>query len=239
MKRLIVLLALAVLVAVAASSALGRIAGPGATTGCAKGAVAAKVGGKAVCLRVGLACKAALNSAYKRHGFTCVARHLRRTPKKGASPVPPPTTTTTPSTSFTLTSTAFVDGAAIPAMYTCDGANVSPPLSWTGAPAGTKSFALMLDDPNAPGGTFTQWITYNIPAGAAGLGRGRAASIRASMTRAARSTLAPVPRRPTAHTTTSSTCTPSGSKLSCSKTLPQGGPCSSPRSRGSHLTERP
>ena len=173
MKRLIVLLALAVLVAVAASAALGRNAGPGATTRCAKGAVAAKVGGKAVCLHVGLACKAALNSAYKRHGFTCVARHLRRTPKKGGSPVPPPTTTTTPSASFTLTSTAFADGEAIPATYTCDGANVSPPLSWTGAPAGTKSFALMLDDPNAPGGTFTHWITYNIPAGAAGLGEGQ------------------------------------------------------------------
>ena len=173
MKRLIVLLALAVLLAVAASSALGRSTGPGATTRCAKGAVAAKVGGKAVCLHVGLACKAAHNSAYKRHGFTCVAGHLRKTPTKVGPPVPPPTTTTTPSASFTLTSTAFADGAAIPAMYTCDGADVSPPLSWTGAPAGTKSFALMLDDPNAPGGTFTHWITYNIPAGAAGLGDGQ------------------------------------------------------------------
>jgi Raf kinase inhibitor-like YbhB/YbcL family protein len=58
-------------------------------------------------------------------------------------------------------------------MYTCDGANVSPPLSWTRAPAGTKSFALMLDDPNAPSGTFTHWITYDIPAGTAGLGEGQ------------------------------------------------------------------
>jgi hypothetical protein len=130
--------------------------------------VAAKVGGKAVCLHVGLACKASLNSAYKRHGFTCVAGHLRKTPA-----TPPTTTTPTPSASFTLTSTAFADGAAIPAMYTCDSANVSPPLSWTRAPSGTKSFALMLDDPNAQSGTFTHWITYDIPAGTAGLGEGQ------------------------------------------------------------------
>ncbi len=172
MKRLIVLLAVAVLVAVAVSSAVARTAGPGATAKCAKGAVAAKVGGKAVCLHVGLACKAALDSAYKRHGFTCVARHLRKTRAKGGSPVPTTTTTTPPPASFTLTSTAFADGAAIPAMYTCDGADVSPPLSWMGAPAGTKSFALMLDEPNAPGGTVTDWITYNIAARAAGLGEG-------------------------------------------------------------------
>src|SRR5438067_10718674 len=51
---------------------------------------------------------------------------------------------------FALTSTAFTDGTAIPAKYTCDEADVSPPLAWSGAPPGTVSFALIVDDPDAP-----------------------------------------------------------------------------------------
>src|SRR6185437_3021384 len=51
---------------------------------------------------------------------------------------------------FTLTSTAFTEGAAIPSRFTCDGAGTAPPLAWTGAPSGTKSFALIADDPDAP-----------------------------------------------------------------------------------------
>src|SRR5262249_4210227 len=61
-----------------------------ATAACAKGAVAARVGGKTVCLRVGAACKAAYNSIYKKHGFTCVAGHMRKTPAaKPPAPAPP------------------------------------------------------------------------------------------------------------------------------------------------------
>ena len=65
--------------------------------------------------------------------------------------------------SLTVISSAFAAGGAIPAKYTCEGANVSPPLSWTGAPAGTRSFALICDDPDAPAGTWVHWVLYNLP----------------------------------------------------------------------------
>ena len=65
---------------------------------------------------------------------------------------------------FTLTSTAFGDGAAIPIKHTCDGVDVSPPLAWSGAPAGTRSFALIADDPDAPAGSWVHWVVYKLPA---------------------------------------------------------------------------
>jgi len=65
---------------------------------------------------------------------------------------------------FTLTSAAFRDGAGIPVKYTCDDVDVSPPLSWSGAPAGTGGFALIVDDPDAPAGTWVHWVLYNLPA---------------------------------------------------------------------------
>jgi phosphatidylethanolamine-binding protein (PEBP) family uncharacterized protein len=66
---------------------------------------------------------------------------------------------------FQITSSAFSPGGRIPAKYTVDGSNTSPPLSWSNAPEGTKSFALILDDPDAPRpGGFTHWVVYNIPA---------------------------------------------------------------------------
>jgi hypothetical protein len=74
--------------------------------------------------------------------------------------------------SFRLTSDAFADGAAIPTDHTCDGADRSPPLHWDGAPEGTKAFALIMDDPDAPGGTFTHWVLYNVPGAAKGLTEG-------------------------------------------------------------------
>ena len=91
MKQLDVLVALVVLVAVAASSALGQNSRRDETVACAKGAVAVRVGGKRVCLRVGTICKAKYNSIYKRHGFTCVAGHLRKsTQPKPPAPTPEP-----------------------------------------------------------------------------------------------------------------------------------------------------
>ncbi len=68
-----------------------------------------------------------------------------------------------PPATLELASTAFPDGGNIPVKYTCDGENVSPPLAWGGPPAGTKSFALICDDPDAPIGVFTHWVIFNIP----------------------------------------------------------------------------
>jgi hypothetical protein len=63
-----------------------------------------------------------------------------------------------------LTSTAFTEGAAIPAQYTCDAKNISPPLKWSGVPAGAKSLALIVDDPDAPSSTWVHWVLYDLPA---------------------------------------------------------------------------
>lgn len=63
-----------------------------------------------------------------------------------------------------LSSSAFTGGGTIPSKYTCDGQNISPPLSWQGEPAKTKSFALIVDDPDAPVGVWDHWLLYNIPA---------------------------------------------------------------------------
>jgi len=64
---------------------------------------------------------------------------------------------------FTIKSSAFENGATIPKKYTCDGADVSPPLSWSGAPAGTQSYALICDDPDAPMGTWVHWVLWGLP----------------------------------------------------------------------------
>jgi len=71
--------------------------------------------------------------------------------------------------SITLSSTAFAAGTSIPADYSCKGRSVSPPLAWKDSPAGTKSFALIMDDPDAPMGTFVHWVIFNIPASSSGL----------------------------------------------------------------------
>src|SRR5512133_579902 len=76
-----------------------------------------------------------------------------------------------------LTSTAFSHLASIPALYTCDGRNVSPPLEWSGVPAGTKSLALIVYDPDAPDPaapkmTWVHWVLYNLPVNATGLQQG-------------------------------------------------------------------
>ncbi|TFG58647.1 MAG: YbhB/YbcL family Raf kinase inhibitor-like protein, partial [Spirochaetales bacterium] len=73
---------------------------------------------------------------------------------------------------MTITSSAFTEGSMIPSKYTCDGADISPALAWEGAPAGTKSFTLIADDPDAPGGTWVHWVIYGIPAAAKGLPEG-------------------------------------------------------------------
>lgn len=73
---------------------------------------------------------------------------------------------------FTLGSDAFGPNEAIPLRYSCDGADISPALSWIEAPQGTRTFALVMDDPDAPVGVFTHWVLFNIPASARGLAEG-------------------------------------------------------------------
>jgi Raf kinase inhibitor-like YbhB/YbcL family protein len=63
-----------------------------------------------------------------------------------------------------LASEAFADGGVIPARYTCDGDDVSPPLAWRDAPPGTVTFALVVDDPDAPAGTWVHWVLFDVPA---------------------------------------------------------------------------
>ena len=73
--------------------------------------------------------------------------------EKGAMPV------------FNVSSDAFARDGPIPVIYTCDGTNISPPLSWGPVPQGTASIAILVTDPDAPSGTFIHWVAYNIPPG--------------------------------------------------------------------------
>lgn len=78
---------------------------------------------------------------------------------------------------FTLSSTAFAAGEAIPARYGCDGEDLSPPLDWSGVPAEARSLALIVDDPDAPSGTFTHWLAWGVDPGKGGLGEGEPAPV--------------------------------------------------------------
>jgi Raf kinase inhibitor-like YbhB/YbcL family protein len=71
-----------------------------------------------------------------------------------------------------LSSPAFGEGTSIPVQYTCDGQDASPLLEWNGAPQGTRSLALIMDDPDAPGGTFTHWLVYALAPGMTHLSEG-------------------------------------------------------------------
>jgi len=68
-----------------------------------------------------------------------------------------------PAVTMTLTSSAFERGSTIPRAHTCDGDDRSPPLAWTGAPSGARSFALVMDDPDARHGTWVHWVLWNLP----------------------------------------------------------------------------
>jgi Raf kinase inhibitor-like YbhB/YbcL family protein len=76
------------------------------------------------------------------------------------------------SMAFELTSAAFAAGATIPQKHTCDGGDVSPPLAWNDPPSGTKAFALVCEDPDAPAGTWVHWVLYDVPATARSLPEG-------------------------------------------------------------------
>jgi len=74
--------------------------------------------------------------------------------------------------SIQITSTGFKEGGNIPRLYTCDDRNVSPPLAWSGVPSKTMSLAIILEDPDAPSGTFVHWVLFNLPPGLSGLEQG-------------------------------------------------------------------
>ncbi|HUC11402.1 MAG TPA: YbhB/YbcL family Raf kinase inhibitor-like protein [Stellaceae bacterium] len=71
-----------------------------------------------------------------------------------------------------LASPAFTSGSPIPAVYTCDGADISPPLTWSGVPRGTGSLVLIVEDPDAPSGVFRHWAVFDIPPATGGLATG-------------------------------------------------------------------
>ena len=71
-----------------------------------------------------------------------------------------------------ISSTAFSEGMAIPRKHTCDDQNVSPQLSWSDVPTGTRSLALVMDDPDAPSGTFVHWVLFDIPSAFSELSEG-------------------------------------------------------------------
>jgi Raf kinase inhibitor-like YbhB/YbcL family protein len=86
-----------------------------------------------------------------------------------AAPEVAPQQTPSPANVFTLTSTIFKEGQPIPRQYTCDGVNVSPSLEWTAVPKTARTIAIIVDDPDAPSGTFTHWLLYNLSSETMGL----------------------------------------------------------------------
>jgi len=73
---------------------------------------------------------------------------------------------------FKLTIPAFADGGLIPKLHTCEGADISPSLEWDGEPAATRSLALIVDDPDAPAGTWNHWLLYDLPPAVRSLAQG-------------------------------------------------------------------
>lgn len=96
-----------------------------------------------------------------------LARAIPATPSPdaAASPIPAIATARAAGQAFVLQSSAFPGGATLPTDFTCDGANTSPPLAWSGAPAGTGAFTLIEQDTDITSATepFTQWLLYNVP----------------------------------------------------------------------------
>lgn len=90
----------------------------------------------------------------------------------GCGSPPAPEISAVTAQKMSLTSPAFQPSAAIPALYTCSGEDISPALQWDAPPEGTRSLALIMDDPDAPLGTWVHWVVYNLPAEATGLAEG-------------------------------------------------------------------
>lgn len=100
----------------------------------------------------------------------CTAPVQSQTESPGVTPTPAaPEQVPQTKANFTLTVESVSPGAVLPQEFTCTGSYHTPGVSWTNVPAGTKSFVLILDDPDAPSGTFSHWIVYNIPPGTLGI----------------------------------------------------------------------
>jgi hypothetical protein len=129
---------------------------------------------------------------------------------------------------FALSSDAFAHGDEVPRRHTCEGDDLSPALSWSEPPAGTRALALIVDDPDAPVGTFTHWLAWNIDPAAGGLGEGESAPAEGRNDFGIGGWSGPCPPPRTARTATSCGCTPS-TPSSTSASAP-GGVSSSGRS---------
>jgi Raf kinase inhibitor-like YbhB/YbcL family protein len=112
--------------------------------------------------------------------IACGCTSVAPSPATPATPAPgqqgyQQTPSSAPSGAFTLQVDSLAPGSALPEVNSCKGASESPAVSWDGIPAGTKSLVLILDDPDAPSGTFTHWLVYNIPTDSRGIPSGQTA----------------------------------------------------------------
>jgi Raf kinase inhibitor-like YbhB/YbcL family protein len=103
--------------------------------------------------------------------FILLLAGCARAPEPAAAPAPAEAVSEG-GMAMKLTSSAFAEGGMIPAKYTCDGNDFSPPLAWSDVPAGAKTLALIADDPDAPAGTWVHWVAFNLPPGPGGLPEG-------------------------------------------------------------------
>jgi phosphatidylethanolamine-binding protein (PEBP) family uncharacterized protein len=109
---------------------------------------------------------------------------------------------------FALESSAFENAQAIPSRHSCEGDDVSPPLQWSDVPEGRRSLALVVDDPDVPGGVFTHWVAWALDPAAEGLGEGEPAPRERHNDFGTRGYRGPCPLPVTGSTTTSFASTP-------------------------------
>jgi phosphatidylethanolamine-binding protein (PEBP) family uncharacterized protein len=131
---------------------------------------------------------------------------------------------------FALESSAFQNAQAIPSRHSCEGDDVSPPLRWSNVPEGTRSLALVVDDPDAPGGVFTHWIAWGLDPAAEGLGEGEPAPLEGRNDFGTSGYRGPCPLPATGATVTSSASTPSTRTPGSTPVAPK--PSWNERSRG-------
>jgi Raf kinase inhibitor-like YbhB/YbcL family protein len=105
-------------------------------------------------------------------GALLLAGMVAKPPRHARAATAPSAAQNQPEAKLQLTSSSFQADSALAAQYTCDGTNVSPSLAWTEPPAGTQSFALVVDDPDAPAKTVIHWLIYDLPAATRALPEG-------------------------------------------------------------------